>query len=325
MIERDFIVAWRQHAPWPTDAQVEQDLVLSRALIEMFNHPLLSRELAFRDGTALHKLFLPKPARYSEDIDLVQVAQAPIGPVMTALRETLDPWLGKPKRTQGEGRMTFLYRFESELPPIVPLRLKIEINTREHFAVFGYETRTRQVESGWFRGTAEVRSYRFEELLGTKLRALYQRKKGRDLFDLGVVLENDAIDTSALVTCFEEYMTRGGCVVPFRRAASGGAGSQEVGCPTQGRALARISRGTVTRPGQPAGEGSRWILALDIEQGARRGFHLRRDGIPQPLLLFEGGDLGGEQVLGEDQLAHGGDAGLARTAESDLLCGGGLA
>lgn len=78
MIERDFIVAWRQNAPWPTDAQVEQDLVLSRALVEIFNHPLLSRELAFRGGTALHKLFLPKPARYSEDIDLVQVSEGPI-------------------------------------------------------------------------------------------------------------------------------------------------------------------------------------------------------------------------------------------------------
>ncbi len=210
MIERDFIVAWRQHAPWPTDAQVEQDLVLSRALIEMFNHPLLSRELAFRGGTALHKLFLPKPARYSEDIDLVQVAQAPIGPVMTALRETLDPWLGKPKRTQGEGRMTFLYRFESELPPIVPLRLKIEINTREHFAVFGYETRTHQVESGWFRGTAEVRSYRFEELLGTKLRALYQRKKGRDLFDLWTACQALAIDPARVVRSFLDYMAHDG-------------------------------------------------------------------------------------------------------------------
>ena len=72
MIERDFIVAWRQNAPWPSDAQVEQDLVLSRALVEIFNLPLLSRAFAFRGGTALHKLFLPKPARYSEDIDLVQ-------------------------------------------------------------------------------------------------------------------------------------------------------------------------------------------------------------------------------------------------------------
>jgi hypothetical protein len=107
VIERDFIVEWRQHAPWPTDAQVEQDLVLSRALVEIFSHPFLSGELAFRGGTALHKLFLPKPARYSEDVDLVQVVPGPIGPVMTAFRETLDPWLGMAKRTQREGRMTF--------------------------------------------------------------------------------------------------------------------------------------------------------------------------------------------------------------------------
>ena len=89
MIERDFIVAWRESAPCPPDAQVEQDLVLSRALVEIYNHPLLAEELAFRGGTALHKLFLAKPSRYSEDIDLVQVSAGPIGPVMSALRETL--------------------------------------------------------------------------------------------------------------------------------------------------------------------------------------------------------------------------------------------
>ena len=213
MIERDFIVAWRQQAPWPTDAQVEQDLVLSRALIEIFNHPLLSRELAFRGGTALHKLFLPKLARYSEDIDLVQIAAGRIGPVMTALRETLDPWLGAPRRSQSEGRMTFIYRFESELPPVVPLRLKIEINTREHFTVLGHVSPTHRVDSGWFRGAAEIRSYRLEELLGTKLRALFQRKKGRDLFDLGIALEDHSVDTDALIHCFEKYMAHGGATV----------------------------------------------------------------------------------------------------------------
>ena len=213
MIERDFIVAWRQQAPWPTDAQVEQDLVLSRALIEIFNHPLLSRELAFRGGTALHKLFLPKLARYSEDIDLVQIAAGRIGPVMTALRETLDPWLGAPRRSQSEGRMTFIYRFESELPPVAPLRLKIEINTREHFTVLGHVSPTHRVDSGWFRGAAEIRSYRLEELLGTKLRALFQRKKGRDLFDLGIALEDHSVDTDALIHCFEKYMAHGGATV----------------------------------------------------------------------------------------------------------------
>ena len=213
MIQRDFIGAWRQQAPWPTDAQVEQDLVLSRALIEIFKHPLLSRELAFRGGTALHKLFLPKPARYSEDIDLVQIAAGPIGPVMTALRNTLDPWLGAPRRSQSEGRMTFIYRFESELPPVVPLRLKIEINTREHFTVLGHISSTHAVRNGWFQGSAEIRSYRLEELLATKFRALYQRKKGRDLFDLGVALETDTLDIQTLIECFEKYMAHGGATV----------------------------------------------------------------------------------------------------------------
>ena len=40
------------------------------------------------------------------------------------------------------------------------------------------------MENSWFTGSAELTTYHFEELLGTKLRALYQRKKGRDLYDL---------------------------------------------------------------------------------------------------------------------------------------------
>ena len=45
-----------------------------------------------------------------------------------------------------------------------------------------------------------------EEMLGTKLRALYQRKKGRDLFDLFHALTNLDLDTSALIKCYKEYM-----------------------------------------------------------------------------------------------------------------------
>ena len=65
------MTAWRANAPWVEDAQVEQDLVISRALVEMFSHSLLARSLAFRGGTALYKLYLTPAARYSEDIDLV--------------------------------------------------------------------------------------------------------------------------------------------------------------------------------------------------------------------------------------------------------------
>jgi hypothetical protein len=79
MIPRAAITAWRPSAPWSTDAQVEQDLVLSRAIVEIFSDPTLASALVFRGGTALHKLFLAPAQRYSEDIDLVQAAPGPIG------------------------------------------------------------------------------------------------------------------------------------------------------------------------------------------------------------------------------------------------------
>ena len=43
MIPRDNVTAWRATAPWVEDSQVEQDLVISRALVEMFSHPILAR------------------------------------------------------------------------------------------------------------------------------------------------------------------------------------------------------------------------------------------------------------------------------------------
>lgn len=210
MIPRDYITEWRAEAPWVQDLQVEQDLVISRALVEIFNHPLLAKSLAFRGGTALYKLHLKPPARYSEDIDLVQIKAEPAGPVMDALREVLDPWLGEPRWRQNEGRIIFYYRFESEDTPPIRLRLKVEINSREHFAVYGFTSTPFTVASRWFEGTCEISSYALDELLGTKLRALYQRKKGRDLFDLAVALKNDKVDPDRIVSAFLEYMGHGG-------------------------------------------------------------------------------------------------------------------
>jgi len=138
VIPRDYITEWRAQAPWVQDFQVEQDLVISRALVEIFSHPVLKDALAFRGGTALYKLYLRPPARYSEDIDLVQMRAEPAGPMMEALRAVLDPWLGKPQWKQTEGRVTFNYRFGSEGTPPVPLKLKVETNSREHFAVYGF-------------------------------------------------------------------------------------------------------------------------------------------------------------------------------------------
>lgn len=216
MIPRDYITAWRTRAPWIQDFQVEQDLVISRALVEIFSHPLLRSSLAFRGGTALYKLYITPPARYSEDIDLVQIRAEPIGPTMAALRATLDPWLGTPQWKQTEGRVTLNYRFGSEDTPPVRLRLKIEINSREHFALLGFTTVSFDISSRWFAGEAKIATYQLDELLGTKLRALYQRRKGRDLFDLATALEKTSADPDRIVEVFSGYLKKAG--TPVTRA-----------------------------------------------------------------------------------------------------------
>ena len=91
--------------------------------------------------------------------------------------------------------------------------MKIEINTREHFAVFGTATRAFTVENPWFTGTAGLTVYHLDELLGTKLRALYQRKKGRDLYDLWLALGTGKASPERVVECFQRYMANDGATV----------------------------------------------------------------------------------------------------------------
>jgi len=206
MIPRRYIEEWRQNAPWPDNAQVEQDLVIERALIEIFSDDLLRENLAFSGGTALHKIFLKPQVRYSEDIDLVQIKKGPIKPLLERLREKMKFLGTKRSVKQNANNNTVVYRFESEIPPIVNLRLKIEINCREHFSVLGLKEVNFETASTWFNGSCPLISYELEELLGTKLRALYQRRKGRDLFDLWWAASNQDINTDKLLRCYHEYM-----------------------------------------------------------------------------------------------------------------------
>lgn len=210
MIPQANITAWRAKAPWADDAQVEQDLVLTRALIELFSEPQIADQIALRGGTALQKLFIEPPCRYSEDIDLVQTQAGPIGPILDACRKKLDPWLGNPTRSRAVGTVTLVYRFESEIPPIRPLRLKIEINTREHFSVLGLTTHQVAVVNPWCMAESHITTYEIDELLGTKLRALYQRRKGRDLFDLWLAVHRKMLDPARVIACFTEYLRQQG-------------------------------------------------------------------------------------------------------------------
>jgi len=205
MIPQAYITEWSNFVPWKTNEQVEQDLIICRALTEIFSNNFLANSLAFRGGTALHKLYLQPQARYSEDIDLVQIRPEPIKETIQQLQKALS-FLGKSNVMPKKDNNTIYYKFESEFPPIQILKLKVETNCREHFSVLGWEKKEFEVQSSYFNGKCDLTTYKLEELLGTKLRALYQRRKGRDLFDLWKALTTANPNTNLIIKCYKEYM-----------------------------------------------------------------------------------------------------------------------
>ena len=219
MIPAQNIVAWGNVVPWADQRQVEQDLIISRALVEIFSDAMLRDELRFRGGTALNKLHFPASLRYSEDIDLVRTSAGPIGPILDQLRVVLDPWLGRAQFDQSPVAPKFRFRVDAEDGSGVPIRLKIEINTREIEAFDVPAALPLRVANPWFSGEASIPTYSREEMLATKLRALLQRDKGRDLYDLAHALEVfEGLDADRIVAMFERYLDLSGQAISRAQA-----------------------------------------------------------------------------------------------------------
>src|SRR5271169_3847331 len=153
MIPAQNIVAWSKVAPWAESRHVEQDLIIARALVQLFGDPFLRKELRFRGGTALNKLHFPRPLRYSEDIDLTRTSVGPIGPVLDAVRGVLEPWLGRASFDQSPvaPKLRFRVPAEDQASP-APIRLKVEINTRETTAYDPPRAIAFEVNNPWFSG-----------------------------------------------------------------------------------------------------------------------------------------------------------------------------
>ena len=205
MIPRAYLQEWSAKAPWPDLRQVEQDLIICRAVCDLFNAPKLKGRIAFRGGTAINKLLFRRPLRYSEDIDLVQVRPERIGPTIDAIREALA-WLGDFHRDRAGHSIHLIFRFAPEMAPDTELNLKVEINTREHTTLLGLKTYPFELVNGWHQARTDIVSFEPEELFGTKLRALLQRRQGRDLFDLNEGLKQLGLNSGKVIACFEHYL-----------------------------------------------------------------------------------------------------------------------
>jgi predicted nucleotidyltransferase component of viral defense system len=131
-----------------------------------------------------------------------------VGATIDDIRAILKPWLGDPawKVTQRSAKLIYKYESISKTPG----KLKIEINTTEHFNVLPLKQMAFQVNSEWFQGSTKIITYEIDELMATKLRALYQRRKGRDLFDLWYVANQGLVNLEKLVNIFNDYCANDG-------------------------------------------------------------------------------------------------------------------
>lgn len=184
-------------------------MIISKALCDLFSAPGLEGKIAFRGGTAINKFLFQTPMRYSEDIDLVQLQGEPIKPTVDAMREALD-WLGKPSFSQSRHSMRLVYAFKPEVEEAATLKLKVEMNTRDHESLYGIVLMPFAMDNPWNRAEVQLATYTPDELFSTKLRALLQRDKGRDLFDLHHGLEQLTLDPAKVVSGFEHYLAQQG-------------------------------------------------------------------------------------------------------------------
>lgn len=202
MIPRDSIVEWGVTHPWPEFDQIEQDLLLSKSIIEISNDEILGDELALRGGTAFHKLFLPKPFRYSEDLDYVRTTEGGVGEIMTRLTE-LGTRLGFNVKTRFGKYPKVIWRFTSESG--LPGKIKIEINTFERSPMYGFDYIEHDIQSSYYTSKTSVKTFKAPELVASKIRALYQRSKGRDLYDIWLALTEYKVEKDKVLKAFPLY------------------------------------------------------------------------------------------------------------------------
>lgn len=224
-LTRRDVTAHQAAVPWPSQRQVEQDLLLCLAMTALFDDKFLRTQIAMRGGTLLHKVHLAPAARYSEDIDLVVFGDRPEGHIAKAVRRVLRPVFGRPTdsiwdtiqlairnvvRPSRVLRLT--YSIPSVSEPGATLDIVVEANVTErepHRAIvqipFEYTYRDVAVKS-------VLNGYDLHEMLGTKMRALFQRKRGRDLFDLywALTKASPPVDPAAITESFLHYLQQEG-------------------------------------------------------------------------------------------------------------------
>lgn len=206
MIPEPTLTQWRQRAPWGEDLQVAQDLLLSLLVIRVAQHPQLSDALAWRGGTALHKLHLETARRYSEDLDYVLVSRVPHTTVADALKMVVRELGLECGRDKVSDTRVNVWANVDVPAAGGNVRIKFEVNCADADPCMKLVSATHDVRTRVWNDEADILTYQPPELVGTKFRALAQRRKGRDLWDLWLARRELSIDDKPLARAADHYL-----------------------------------------------------------------------------------------------------------------------
>lgn len=186
IITRPKLTVWADKIGATGLPQAEHDYRLVMALKSLSEHSELRQELAFKGGTALNKLYYGESNRLSVDLDFNAVGAPGI---VLKRGAQLRRWVESVLREQDPDyqlsykyseRQTAIAARYAPLMGAAPQPIKVEISVIESVPILGLVEKTLEGPEG----PVNIRTYTLDELLAGKIRALYDRRKGRDIHDL---------------------------------------------------------------------------------------------------------------------------------------------
>lgn len=204
MIPREALSHWDDVVPWDDSSLVEQDLALTRLILDIANHPTLFDKLSLKGGTCLHKLWLPEPWRYSEDLDYNRIVSSDPLEIINSLREVASD-TGFSDTIFKQNKLFLHLWLLDALKDGQEFRVKIDIQREIKPDSSAYQYRQLVIDSPWYNNRASVRANTAEDIIASKVLASFQRARPRDLFDMWAAIKAGIVTYADVASRFASY------------------------------------------------------------------------------------------------------------------------
>ncbi|MBI2937176.1 MAG: nucleotidyl transferase AbiEii/AbiGii toxin family protein [Thaumarchaeota archaeon] len=189
----------------------EQDFRLVHMLTAIAENTDTAQKLYLKGGTAINKLYLQDKglSRLSVDLDfnhigskeqVIQERNEIINQLLKTVRKHDSYYHLDIRKKRYE--QTTIHATYTSLAISDPQHIKIEISHVERFPILPTQIRPLSLPK---EGKVSLTTYSLEELISTKIRAFYDRLKGRDVYDLWSANRTGSLDKTAVRKLFLYY------------------------------------------------------------------------------------------------------------------------